>query len=166
MPRPTVFTAEIATELCSRLAACGSLRRVCASDDMPTDDRVRLWVAANEEFARAYARAKSAGIDALVEEALDIADDGVNDWQEKTHGQAFNSENVQRSKLRVEYRRWLAERMEPKKYGVRSEVDLKSTDGSMSPPADEGTRAARAAQLLALAKHRQEQQADSFDDLA
>lgn len=165
MSRPTVFTPEIGDELCRRLSTIGSLRRVCKDEDMPTDDRVRLWVASNEEFARAYARAKSAGIDALVEEGLDIADDGTNDWNEKANadgekvGWQLNAEHIQRSKLRTEYRRWLAERMEPKKYGVRQAIDHSSADGSMT-PSDAGDRAARAAQLLEVAKQRKEAESE------
>lgn len=50
-------------------------------------------------------------------------------------------------------------------------TELTSPDGSMSPSTDEGTRAARAAQLMALAKQRQEAAsdeppADDFGDLA
>lgn len=51
-------------------------------------------------------------------------------------------------------------------YAERTE--LTSPDGSMSPPADEGTRAARMAQLVALAKRRQEAAGEDndFSDLA
>lgn len=116
------YTEEAGAKVCERLAQVGSLRRVCAEDGMPGEAAVRSWIVRHPEFAEAYARAKEAGIDALVEEALDISDDGVNDWQEGKHGPMLNAEHVSRSKLRVEYRRWLAERMAPKKYGIKQDI--------------------------------------------
>jgi hypothetical protein len=139
MPRPKEFTQEIADEVCRRLAECGSLRRVCAKDDMPYDYTVRRWYVENEAFAVAYTRAKEAGIDALVDETLDISDDGSNDWMEKNKpddpGFLLNGEHVQRSKIRIETRRWLAERMLPKKYGVRTATEISGADGGPVPVA-------------------------------
>lgn len=133
MARPKDFTQEIADELCRRLAECGSLRRVCVSSDMPLERTVRLWVVQNEEFATAYARAKEMGIDSFVEETLDIADDGSNDWMENNSpsnpGYVLNGEHSSRSKIRIETRRWLAERMLPKKYGVKTATEISGPDG-------------------------------------
>lgn len=157
MARPTVLTQEIADELCRRLSECGSLRRVCVSSDMPLERTVRMWVVKHEEFASAYARAKEAGIDALVDETLDIADDGSNDWMENnnpnTPGYVLNGEHSSRSKIRIETRRWLAERMLPKKYGVRTATEISGPDGGPI-VVDETVRAARIAALLDVAKKR------------
>lgn len=116
------YTPEMGRRICERVSELGSLRRACKEDGMPAENTVRQWLWRYAEFAEEYARAKEAGIDALVEEALDISDDGSNDWQETQHGPSLNGEHVSRSKLRVEYRRWLAERMAPKKYGVRQDI--------------------------------------------
>ncbi len=138
MPRPTEYTQELADRICAELARCGSLRRVCRKNEWaPWDDTVRLWVAQREDFALAYARAKEAGIDALVEEGLDIADDGTNDFREVTQAGGVTAEkldvdHVSRSKLRVGYRQWLAERMAPKKYGVKQDI---TTNGKELPGA-------------------------------
>jgi hypothetical protein len=157
MARPKEFNQAIADEVCRRLAECGSLRRVCASDDMPYEYTVRRWYVENEDFAVAYARAKEAGIDALVDETLDIADDGSNDWMRsnKPDNEAYvlNGEHSSRSKIRIETRRWLAERMLPKKYGVRTAHELSGPDGGPI-QVDETVRSARIAALLAKAKER------------
>ncbi len=61
--------------------------------------------------------------DTLFDEALGIADDGTNDWMERLDkdGQAagwqLNGEHVQRSRLRVDTRKWAAGKLAPKKYG-------------------------------------------------
>lgn len=160
MPRPTVLTPELQAELCERLAEnAGSLRRVCAEPDMPLERTVRRWCIENPDFESAYARAKAMGIDASIDETLDIADDATNDWMERLDkdgqgiGWQVNGDHVSRSKLRIETRRWIAERTAPKKYGLRSGVDLTSSDGSMA-PGDSTQRAARAAALLKLAQNR------------
>lgn len=135
MTRPSTYTEEVARAICDRLAQTGSLRRVCAAADMPHDNTVRRWLAVGkftldgEPFSQVYARAKEAGIDALVDETLDISDDGSNDWLEREHGPQVNGEAIARSKLRAETRRWLAERMAPRKYGLRTATELSGPDG-------------------------------------
>lgn len=168
MPRPTVLTPELAAALCERLAdSAGSLRRVCMSDDMPLERTVRLWCADNPEFESAYARAKLMGIDASIDETLDIADDASNDWMSRlgkdgqSAGWQVNGDHIQRSKLRIETRRWIAERTAAKKYGVKSGLDLTNSDGTMA--MDSPARAARVAALLQLAEARK---ASEDDDIA
>ena len=158
MARPTVLTPEIAAAVCEKLAEYGSLRRVCRDPSMPLERTVRRWYVEDSEFASAYARAKEAGIDALVDETLDIADDGTNDWLAGEKGPQLDSEHVQRSKIRIETRRWMAERLEPKKYGLRSGLDVTNSDGTLA--VDPTMRAARVAALLEAAKERKE-----LDDL-
>ncbi|WP_074633943.1 hypothetical protein [Nitrosospira multiformis] len=55
---------------------------------------------------------------AVAEHALDIADDGSNDWMEshdpENRGWQFNGEHVQRSRLRVETRKWFLSKLMPK----------------------------------------------------
>jgi hypothetical protein len=140
MARPTEYTQELADRVCAELARCGSLRRVCRKNEWaPWDDTVRLWVAQREDFALAYAHAKAVGIDSLVEEALDIADDGTNDFKEMPSRdgegtyEKLDVDHVSRSKLRVGYRQWLAERMAPKKYGVKQDI---TSGGEPLKPAD------------------------------
>ena len=70
--------------------------------------------------------------DYLAEEILEIADDGKNDWVERQDGSAaVNNEAVQRSRLRVDARKWLMSKLMPKKYGEKLELggDLKVTLG-------------------------------------
>ena len=123
--RPKVYTEALGREVCERLARVGSLRRVCRDEDMPYDYTVRRWVVENEDFAVAYARAKEAGIDALVDETLDIGDEPPP----STAQGATDSGYVAWNKVRIETRRWLAERMMPKKYGVRTASELSGPNG-------------------------------------
>lgn len=135
-PPGDTYTEETGLRICERLAEVGSLRRVCKESGMPSESAVRNWIVNHPDFAEEYARAKAAGIDALVEEALDIADDGTNDFRQVTIGDGqvvdkLDTDHVSRSKLRVGYRQWLAERMASKKYGVRQ--DITSNGESIKP---------------------------------
>lgn len=138
--RPSDYTPEIATEICHRIAEGRSLRSICRDDDdMPGMRTVFQWLAAHEEFAQQYARAREAQADAIVEETLEIADDGSNDWMERrseaekgagiNNGWVLNGEHVQRSKLRCEQRRWWAGKIAPKKYGDKVTQELTGPNG-------------------------------------
>lgn len=123
------YDPVLAQKILDRLSETGSLRRVCAELHVSRNSIIP-WVTDNTEgFGDAYARAKEHGIDMLVEETLDIADDGTNDYMEGKHGPELDSEHIQRSKIRVETRRWLAERMAPRKYGVLNKHEVSGTNG-------------------------------------
>lgn len=150
--------------MCELLMTSGSLRAVCRTEGMPDRGTVMRWVVDDiDGFAAKYARAKDMGIDEFVDETLEIADDGTNDWMKTERGPQLDSEHVQRSKIRIETRRWLAERMAPKRYGLKQGMDVTNSDGTLQ--VDEGARSARVAQLLALAQRRKDD-AESFGDLA
>lgn len=91
---------------------------------MPNKSTVFRWLAADEAFRDQYARAREAQADALFDDILDIADDGTNDYMTKTNAdgseyEALNAEHIQRSRLRVDARKWMAGKLLPKKYGEK-----------------------------------------------
>ncbi len=56
--------------------------------------------------------------DALFDEALEIADDASGDWAvDKDGKKTLDHENIQRSRLRVDTRKWAAGKLAPKRYG-------------------------------------------------
>lgn len=87
-----------------------------------------------EGFLKQYARAKQESADAMAEEILDISDDGTNDYMTITRGrdevEVPNPEVLQRSRLRVDTRKWLMAKMKPKKYGDSIDV---TSDGKPLP---------------------------------
>lgn len=137
--RLTIFTQELADLICERLAEGQSLRTVCRADDMPAMSSVFRWLRLDEKFSEQYARAKENAADAVFEEMMDIADDGTNDWMErldkdqKPIGWMLNGEHVQRSKLRIDTRKWQLSKMKPKKYG--DSIAVTGKDGApLAPP--------------------------------
>lgn len=127
--RPSKFSPECAAAICLRLTEGESLRAICSDAEMPSKVTVLNWLSDGKhpEFLAQYARARESQADALVEECLEIADDGTNDWMERRSeaekgagvntGWVLNGEHVQRSRLRVDTRKWWAARLAPKKYG-------------------------------------------------
>lgn len=57
------------------------------------------------------------------EEVLEIADDSSRDVAENEHGDnVTNHENIQRSRLRVDSRKWLLSKVLPKVYGDKLDL--------------------------------------------
>ncbi len=130
--RPEVFTQELADRVCAFIAEGMSMRSVCRNDDMPGMTTVFKWIRTNEEFAKQYARATEERTEALGEEILDIADDGSNDFMLITKGdKEYNVEDrevTNRSRLRVDTRKWIMSKMKPKKYGDRIDLTTNGKD--------------------------------------
>src|SRR5688572_12170084 len=108
--RPSEYSQELADEICAQLSEGVSLRTVCKAEEMPDKATVFRWLRTIPAFCDQYTRAKDESADALVEESLDIADDAANDWMAKNDpenpGWVLNGEHIQRSKLRIETRKW------------------------------------------------------------
>lgn len=85
----------------------------------------------DDEFSKKYARAKEFQAEAEVDQIRAIADDASNDWMERNDpenpGWVLNHDHVQRSKLRIDARKWRAAKLAPKKYGDR--VGLEHSGG-------------------------------------
>lgn len=126
MARPLSYSPEIAERICEELAKCGSLRAVCRMEGMPDRTTVTRWIVDDVDgFAAKYARAKDVGIDEFVEETIEIADE---EPAVLANG-GTDTGDVQHAKLRIETRRWLAERMAPRKYGVLNKMELTGANG-------------------------------------
>jgi hypothetical protein len=128
--RPTIYCNELAALICKRVATSTlGLARLCAiHDDMPHKSTINEWRYEYAEFSAQYAQAKLIQADLLAEEILDIADDGSNDWMESfgeegTIGWKLNNEHVNRSRLRIDTRKFLAAKLLPKQYGVKAEEE-------------------------------------------
>lgn len=125
-----------------------SLRSICEVDGMPSESLVRKWVIQDEAFGAQYARAREAGMEALADEILDIADSQEGDVITKLDGtKTPNHDNINRAKLRVDTRKWIMSKIAPKKYGDK--LDLNHS-GSVTQLSDEAIDA-RLAYLLGKA---------------
>lgn len=114
-----------ADEICALITDGWTIRDICALDGMPCMKVLFRWLRENEStFGKQYERAKEEQAEIMVQEILQIADDGRNDWMDKQLkngdvARVIDHEHVQRSRLRVEARKWAASKFKPKKYGDR-----------------------------------------------
>ncbi len=118
--RPSLYTEALAAEICRRLAEGETLRAICRDKAMPDKATVLRWLADKKkaDFRDQYTHAREMQADALFDEALEIADYASDDWAvDKDGKKTLDHEHVQRSRLRVDTRKWLMARMAPKKYG-------------------------------------------------
>lgn len=133
MARPSDYTPELGDLICSELADGKSMRAVCLPDEMPDKATVFRWIRTKKGFRDQYARAKEESADALTDEMLDIADDSNLDYTKTDEdGVKLNSENIQRSRLRIDTRKWLASKLKPKKFGDKQYIETKDTTEEVS----------------------------------
>lgn len=138
--RPSIFTKELSDLICKRIAQGESVRSICKEEKMPNADTIYAWLLEDDkkEFSDKYARARNIQAELMFEELLEIADDGTNDWMTLTRrdGSEISVEDrevVNRSKLRVDTRKWYLSKVLPKKYGEKVDVtsDGKAIKGNM-----------------------------------
>ncbi len=130
--RPSTYTPELGAEICDLIAEGYTLRQIGEREGMPWKSTVNKWRTLYPDFEAMYARAKAMQADHMAEEIIEIADDGSNDWmtREQENGgttTVLDHEHVQRSKLRVDARKWVMAKMAPRKYG--DQVAITGADG-------------------------------------
>ena len=91
---------------------------------MPAYSVLWAWLKANPDFEAAYAEARRVGCQRLADELVEIADEGINDTYVDANGNRRTDHDVvNRSRLRVDTRKWLLSKMLPKVYGDRVALD-------------------------------------------
>lgn len=127
MPRRSITPEQIETFLEKLSTSNEGAQKIAESIGIP---KTTLWRMLEEdlELRGRYARAKEMQADFLVQEMLDIADDSTNDTEIKNFGDSTveveNKEWTNRSRLRVDTRKWIASKLFPKKYGDKIGLDL------------------------------------------
>lgn len=165
------YTEEERAEIVAHVlvnVACGRFVSRVFREDKTTAEGVKLpnpetfwrWVLEDENLpsgstdkqglSNKLVRARESGIEALLDDIIDIADDGRNDtyMHELESGlevERTDHDVIQRSRLRVETRIKLAQMLKPKKYGPKSEHTI--YDGDMAMKAQVQRGAARAEEM-------------------
>lgn len=131
--RPTIYSIKLADEICNKIASTSNgLKKLCTENPhWPNKSTIYSWLKNNKEFSNQYARAKRCQIQVFVDEIVEISDDNANDCLFDAEGKiVFNSLAVQRARLRIDSRKWLACKLVPKVYGADP---LTSEDNSSLP---------------------------------
>lgn len=123
--RPTNYNPEIAKLICERVAThdMGIQRLVNFYDDLPNKETIREWKLKHPEFAVQYALAKQIQVDNYAEDIIDIADNGSKDYAMTEDGFQLDTEHINRSRLRIDSRKWMASKLAPKIYGDAKRVE-------------------------------------------
>jgi hypothetical protein len=128
--RPSLYTKELTLKICELIAHGMPLTKICKMPDMPGYQTILDWLNREDEpykgFSGMYARAREDQADTLADEIIEIADDSSEDTTTDPQGNPrMDSEWVQRSRLRVDARKWIAAKLKPRKYGEKVEQTLK-----------------------------------------
>lgn len=124
--RPTKATPEMIELLCDWIAGGNSLRSFCreySGEEYPTISTITRWIVSDDEFRAQYACAREAAGFAHADSIADLA---------AKSGNMEEPVDPQRIRVAMDGYKWAAERMAPKSHVVRAEMDLISSDGSMS----------------------------------
>jgi len=136
--RPTVMTAAVQLVICSRIAGGESLTTVCRDPTLPNRGTVTKFAAGdgpdNQQFATRYAQARESLLDVYADQMIDISDDGTTDYITKVgrnghEYEAVDQEHIQRSRLRVDTRKWLLSKLRPGQYGDRVTAEVSGSVG-------------------------------------
>jgi hypothetical protein len=124
----------VADEVCDRISKGETLSQVCRSPGMPPKTTVLRWVMDDRDgLSDRYAHARELLLEHWSEEILDISDDGSNDWMERESRNGtitvVDRECTERSKLRVDTRKWLLSKLAHRKYGDKVTSEVTGKDG-------------------------------------
>ena len=131
--RPSSYTTLLGAEIAMQVADGRVLSSICSDEGMPARSTVYEWLNAHKEFADTYAHAREVRADLWGEEILAIADDTSSDFHEGADddgGRRLNAEHVQRSRLRIDSRKWLMAKAAPKRYGDKVVNEHGGLDGN------------------------------------
>ena len=149
MGRPPLYTPELGELICTLLLEGKGLRKIQVVKGMPSMGCILRWVSLGEQgdekykdFYELYKHVMANRAHVFFEEAMDIADDQSIDIKTDSNGcpvfddagnPVIDANAIQRSRLRVETRKWAAMKLLPRKYGERQAVEHSGPDGGDIP---------------------------------
>jgi hypothetical protein len=117
--RPTLYSQDLAYEICEGIVEGKSLRKILSDDGMPSIATVFRWLDENEWFRDNYMRAKD-----------NQADTNAEDIQELVADVRSGKIDPQSARVAGDLLKWSSSKLKPKKYGDK--LDLTS-DGKQMP---------------------------------
>ncbi|MDA3781146.1 MAG: hypothetical protein PF487_13115 [Bacteroidales bacterium] len=117
-------------EICKRVSKGQSLVKVLETDkSLPQHTIFYEWLLFNKNFAEKYARACVLRAEIEYENVLTIADNITTDakpdyFVDENNVLKVDHENINRSRLRVDTRKWWLSKMVPKVYGDKVHLNI------------------------------------------
>lgn len=125
---PRMADKALQLEICARISAGETLTKVCKDSKMPARQTVTSYLVTRDAeidgFGALYRCARESLLDVYADEIITISDDGTTDYIIKTgrnghEYEAVDQDHIQRSRLRVDSRKWLLSKLRPEQYGDR-----------------------------------------------
>lgn len=111
-----------------RMTLGQSVNVILRSEDMPDRQTFYNWLDEDKSLFDRYARAKIIRAHYIFDEILEIADNTDEDTLINNKGQQYeNKEWVNRSRLKVDARKWELSKMLPKEFGDKMEINGETT---------------------------------------
>jgi len=107
MGRPSKYNEKLALEILKLYSEGDSIREIVKAKSMPSRQTILAWRYAYPEFDKAYQKAVEAHTEALVDQALDIVDNG---------------DDPRKSKVQADFRMWLASKLNRARYGDKLDI--------------------------------------------
>ena len=127
--RPSEYNETIATKICEGIVNGISIRTLCKQAGFPSLSGVFHWLETNKVFSERYAHARDLQAEIYADEIVELSDTPligkktIQGTRESVRGgkrkinEITVGDNVERSKLRVDARKWVAVKLLRKKYG-------------------------------------------------
>ncbi len=149
-----IYTDQLGEVICKRMIMGESIAKITKDPDMPCEKTIYNWAwDKNHPFAELYKRAREMQAERYIDEIIDIADDKSDDYTIVDGVKLVNHENIQRARLKVDTRKWVACKVLPKIYGDKASVDV-TTDGKPLESLTDEERFARMLTILEQARKR------------
>lgn len=125
--RPTIYTQKLGADICEIISTSNKGLKIICDDLKISSSTVFKWLSDKDkpEFSEQYARAREAQADFLADEIIEIADTYRPTEIQYTNemGQSVTiQDNVARSKLQIDARKWKSSKLAPKKYGDKMDL--------------------------------------------
>jgi hypothetical protein len=117
MGRPSEFSDEVAAEILECLSEGLSLSTICSDERLPHRSTIFRWLAARPDFPRSYQLAKEMGCELIAETALEEA-------------LTATPQTAQLERLRWDARRWHISKLQPRKFGDRTQTEISGPGGA------------------------------------
>jgi hypothetical protein len=134
---PVAYSEEIADRICEEIAMGKALRQICRAEKghqggeglegMPSRWAVKNWLYKYPEFEVKYRNACRFRADSMMDEIMEIADDASLDVEKRVdkNGNEYdwvNFDNIARSRLMVDTRKWAMSKYHAARYGDKIAV--------------------------------------------
>jgi hypothetical protein len=118
-------TEEVGAFICERIARGDSLREICRDNQQLPDRKIiHRWLLREPAFRDNY-NTRELGCDVWFDQIMEIADDASKDTKDGKP----DWEAPQRSRLRVDARKWICSKLNPRKYGERLSTEISGPNG-------------------------------------